>query len=158
MATKQQMIDFINGRYVYNGKKLPKSRLARCSEEELMTLIKTNPKGLEAFENYVATGEGLPPKKRSSVSKQEAPCKPSQEKEGELERLVCALAEDPTSFLAIHEFRSFLRNLPYGCVSFNKLKELIDKIMEIDTPTAVLLLNYSVKQETYLDKFNDQKT
>lgn len=66
--------------------------------------------------------------------------------EKDLRELVDKLVEDPNSLLEIMNFKAFVENLPYGSVSDKVLKEMVDKLMEVNLGMAMVLFKYQVKQ------------
>ena len=139
-ATKKQMVEFINSRCRVKGKKIPKTRLNQLSEEELRKVISASGELEEAFRKFVESEETA------------GEAKPDPQLTEALEALVDRLMENPTDFLTIMQFRTFMADLPYGSVSFDTLSRLTEKVMEKDSATAFLLLKYSTDQGLHLQK------
>lgn len=159
-ATKKQMVEFINSSCRVNRKKIPKTKLNQLAKFDLIKIITANEELEKAFSEFIKsvnmckkTSKEESKVKKQSVQDNNGTCGKGESNQAltkELIHLVNQLIEDPTSFLAIMKFKSFIDNLPYGSVDSNTLSSLIDKVMEIDPRTAFLLLKYSTDQKLFL--------
>lgn len=66
--------------------------------------------------------------------------------EEQLKEVVGALVKEPTSFLAIVEFKQFIEELPYGTVSNDMLGEMTDQLMKKNKSMAMVMMKYAVNQ------------
>lgn len=155
-ATKKEMVDFINAQCRFEGKKIPKTKLNQLSKEQLMSIINSSPNIAEAFHqsiHHMRNEQKNMSKTHVSKSHKDKMCNENDGGAGEeaegLEKLVEALAKDPTDFLKILEFKRLLNSLPYGTVSHEKLMVLIGKLEEPATGMALVLLNYATNQSLY---------
>ncbi len=155
--TKSQMVDYINTRVRFQGKKLPKYKLNSLSTEELMSIINSNPEMKTDFEKYVSEAVANPQKTSSSkrASKKVVLAEVSEEKTRELWEAVNELVNDPFSLLAMMKFNSILGSLPYGAVSTDELNKMVSTLTHADQNVmgmGVKLLEYSIKQASYTNK------
>lgn len=155
---KKQMVDFINGNCLIKGKKVPKSKLNKLSEESLLKIIKCRPEIEAAYNDYLKKQEN-PAKQKSSKADQKYTYSSSSldEKTEEeivktLETMVNSFVEDPTSFISITKFKIFVDSIPYGKIPSETLMQLIDKVLEIDSNVAFVLLTYAAEQDVFLQK------
>lgn len=146
-CTKKQLVDFIDSRCVFDDGRAPKSVLNKCPKEALMKIIESETKIEKAFYEYVQKDNES---KRSvaSVKVENKACEENstENAEKDLRDLVDKLIEAPNSLLETMNFKSFIANLPYGSVSDNVLKEMVDKLMDVNLGMAMVLFEYQVKQ------------
>lgn len=146
-CTKKQLFDFINSRCVFDDGRAPKSVLNKCPKEALMKIIEFESKIEKAFYEYVQKDNES---KRSvaSVKVQNKACEKnsSENAEKDLRDLVDKLVKNPNSLLEIMNFKSFIANLPYGSVADDVLKEMVDKLMDVNLGMAMALFEYQVNQ------------
>lgn len=151
MATRKDKIDFIYNVAKYNGlKNYTKTNLNKMPEEFLDEFINQSDEVKEKFALYLSHVESA--KKPKSVRK--APQKKkmevfeaSDEKIELLNEVAGNLAKNPTSLLAILEFKECLGELKYGEVPEIDLMRNIDILKEASAPQwALKLLKFSVDQ------------
>lgn len=155
---KKQMVDFINGNCLIKGKKVSQSKLNQLSEESLLKIIKCRPEIEAAYDDYLKKREN--PAKQDSSNANQKYTHSSSSFDGKteeqiiktLETIVNSILENPTSFISITKFKSFVDSIPYGKIPSEALMHLIDKVLEIDYNIAFVLLTYAAEQDVFLQK------
>lgn len=155
---KKKMVDFINGSCLIKGKKVSKSKLNQLSEESLLKIIKCRLEIEAAYNDYLNERENSAKQKSSKADQEYALSYSSHDGKTEkeiikaLEAMVNSVLDNPTSFTSIAKFKSFVDSIPYGKIPSETLMHLIDKVLEIDSNIAFVLLTYATEQDVFLQK------
>lgn len=158
MKTKEMMVDFIHYNCCLKGRAIAKTRLNELTKEELEKIIDSNETLKDAFENYIK--KGLDQTKIATAEHINAPItseRSVEEMRNELSSLVDQVIEDPTAILPMMELKAFLRNLPYGTLSYEVLMQMAEKIMDSNLGLALVLTKYATRQDTYLQRKEPKK-
>lgn len=155
---KKQMVDFINRNCLIKGKKVSKNKLNQLSEESLLKVIKCRPEIESAYEDYLKEQKnseeqkGSKAEKNSDHSSSDFDGVTEAEIVETLETMVNSAMEDPTSFISITKFKTFIDHIPYGKIPSETLMQLIDKVLETESNIAFVLLTYAAEQDVFLQK------
>lgn len=155
---KKQMVDFINNYCMIKGKRISKGKLNQLSEESLLKIIKCRPEIEAAYNDYLKERENPANQKSCKANQKYAHSSSNLDEKAEeeivktLETMVNSVVEDPTSFISITKLKSFVDSIPYGKIPSETLMQLIDKVLEIDSNVAFVLLTYAAEQDVFLQK------
>lgn len=150
MATKKDKVDYIYKVAKHNNLKITKTYLNGLSNEELDKYINSSPEVKDAFNSYLEfiKKEKKTTNKSKSLQnrRQEKISAVSNEKIDSLNRIVSALANNPSSFLAILDMQEFMESLKYGEIPDDVLSNNIKILTNVSPGWAMKLLDFSVNQ------------